>query len=68
MYINRPEYLEYINVAVELSSILPPYSSKYSKKDFTQQQLMSMLILKQKSTMSYYCIIVFEINLRHITI
>lgn len=49
----RPKYLDFINVAVELSSILKPYSSKYSKKKFTQQQLMTLYLLKQKSKLSY---------------
>jgi len=50
---NRPKYLDFINVAVELASLLPAYSSKYSKKCFTQQQLMALYILKQKSKLSY---------------
>lgn len=50
---NKLKYLEFINIAVELSSIIPPYSSKYSKKTFTQQQLLTLLVLKQKSKLSY---------------
>lgn len=53
MSIGRPKYLDYINVAVELAGLLPPYSSKYSKRKFTQQQLMALYILKQKSKMGY---------------
>lgn len=50
---DRPSYLDFINVAVELGSLLPSYSSKYSKKTFTQQQLLALYILKQKSKLSY---------------
>lgn len=50
---DRPSYLEFINIAVEIASILSPYSSKYSKKTYTQQQLMVLHTLKQKSKLSY---------------
>lgn len=50
---NRPRYLDFINIAIELACLLPPYSSKFSKKAFTQQQLMALYILKQKSKLSY---------------
>lgn len=50
---NRPEYLDFINIAVELASLIPPYSSKYSKRTYTQQQLLALYILKQKSKLSY---------------
>lgn len=50
---DKSRYLEFINIAVELASLLPPYSSRYSKKTFTQQQLMALYILKQKSKLSY---------------
>jgi hypothetical protein len=53
MQISKPKYLDFINIAVELSSLLPPYSNKFSRKDFTQQQLMTLYILKQKSKLSY---------------
>ena len=46
-------YLNFIDIAVEVSRILPDYSSKFSKQDFTQKQLMTLYILKQKSKMSY---------------
>jgi hypothetical protein len=49
----RPKYLDFINIAVEIASSIPPYSSKFSKKTFTQQQLMAMYVLKQKSKLSY---------------
>lgn len=49
---DRLKYLDFINVAIELASLLPPYSSKYSRKDFTQQQLMALYVLKQKSKLS----------------
>lgn len=46
-------YLNFIDIAVKVSRILPDYSSKFSKQDFTQKQLMALYILKQKSKMSY---------------
>ena len=53
MYLGKPRYLEFINIAVELATSIQPYSSKYSRKDFTQQQLLVLYVLKQKSKMSY---------------
>lgn len=53
MNIDRPRYLDFINIAVEIASLIPPYSSKYSKKTFTQQQLLALYVLKQKSKLSY---------------
>lgn len=50
---DRPKYLDFINIAVSLACLLPPYSNKFSRKDFTQQQLMALYILKQKSKLSY---------------
>ncbi len=47
------DYLSFIDIAVEVSSVLPRYSSKFSKRDFTQRQLMALYILKQKSKLSY---------------
>ena len=47
------KYLEFIDIACIVSARLPEYSSKYAKRDFTQRQLMSLYILKQKSKMSY---------------
>lgn len=46
-------YLEFIDIAVEISSRLPDYSSKFSKKTYTQPQLMTLYFLKQKSKLSY---------------
>ena len=46
-------YLNFIDIAVKVSRILPDYSGKFSKQDFTQKQLMTLYILKQKSKMSY---------------
>jgi len=46
-------YLNFIDIAVEVSRILPNHSSKFSKREFTQKQLMTLYILKQKSKMSY---------------
>lgn len=46
-------YLEFIDIAVEVSSRLPNYSSKFSKKTYTQPQLMTLYFLKQKSKLSY---------------
>ena len=42
---------------MELVSSIKPYSSKYSKKTFTQQQLFILLILKQKLKLSYEALI-----------
>lgn len=46
-------YLEFIDIAMEVSKRLPDYSSKFSKKCFTQRQLMALYFLKQKSKLSY---------------
>lgn len=46
-------YLNFIDIAVEVSKVLPNHSSKFSKREFTQRQLMILYILKQKSKMSY---------------
>lgn len=46
-------YLEFIDISVEVSKRLPDYSSKFSKKTFTQPQLMTLYFLKQKSKLSY---------------
>jgi hypothetical protein len=43
----------FIDIAFEVSKVLPEYSGKFSKRDFTQRQLMSLYILKQKSKLSY---------------
>lgn len=57
MYSDKPKYLWYINIAVEVASGIPPYSSKHSRKDFTQQQLMALIVLKQKSKLRYDCFV-----------
>lgn len=46
-------YLNFIDVAIEVSKILPKHSSKFSKRNYTQRQLMTLYILKQKSKLSY---------------
>lgn len=51
--LGRSKYLDFINVAVEVGSLLLPYSCKFSKKVFTQQQLLALYVLKQKSKLSY---------------
>ena len=38
---------------------LPPYSSKFSKKDFTQHQLFAMLVLRQFFKTDYRGIVQF---------
>lgn len=53
MSIEKPNYLKFIVIAMKLSKLFPEYSSKYSRKDFTQYQLMTLYILKQKSKLSY---------------
>lgn len=46
-------YIKFIELAWQLVITLPCYSNKYSRKDFTQQQLLILLILKQKLQVSY---------------
>lgn len=46
-------YLNFIDIAVEVSKVLPKYSNKFSKQEFTQRQLMTLYLLKQKSKLSY---------------
>jgi len=46
-------YLNFIDVALNISKELPEYSNKYSRKDFNQRQLMTLYLLKQKSKLSY---------------
>src|SRR3989338_10861630 len=53
MNLSKPKYLDFINIAVELASLIPPYSSRYSKRMYTQQQLLALYVLKQKSKLSY---------------
>jgi len=53
MFKQSSSYLTFIDIAVEVSKVLPDYSSKFSKRDFTQRQLMVLYILKQKSKLSY---------------
>ena len=43
----------FVYVAIEICKCLPLYFSKYSKKDFTIHQLFILLVLKQKSKLSY---------------
>jgi len=47
------DYLTFIDIAFEVSKVLPDYSDKFSKHSFTQRQLMTLYILKQKSKLSY---------------
>ena len=51
--ISNSTYITFIEIAMEVTSMVKPYSSKYSKKTFTQQQLFILLILKQKLKLSY---------------
>ena len=53
MEIKNSTYITFIEIAMELVSVIRPYSNKYSKKKFTQQQLFILLILKQKLKISY---------------
>src|SRR3989344_3716294 len=53
MGIKKSKYKNFIEKTMELVSAIQPYSSKYSKKIFTQQQLFILLILKQKLKLSY---------------
>lgn len=50
---SKPRYLSFIDIAHEVSKRLPDYSSKFSNKIFTQRQLMTLYLLKQKSKLSY---------------
>lgn len=53
MVLNEFSYIKFIELAWRLVITLPCYSNKYSRKDFTQQQLLILLILKQKLQVSY---------------
>ncbi|MFW6173661.1 MAG: transposase [Elusimicrobiota bacterium] len=53
MISEKPRYLSFIDIADKVSRRLPNYSSKFSKRTFTQRQLMTLYILKQKSKLSY---------------
>lgn len=53
MFKQSSNYLTFIDIACEVSKVLPDYSSKFSKQTFTQRQLMTLYILKQKSKLSY---------------
>jgi len=50
---NKPRYLNFIDIAYEVSKRLPDYSSKFSNRIFTQRQLITLYLLKQKSKLSY---------------
>lgn len=51
--LEKPNYLNFIDIAHKVSMKLPKYTSKFSKKTFTQRQLMTLYLLKQKSKLSY---------------
>ena len=51
--LEKPNYLSFIDIAHKVSMKLPKYSGKFSKKTFTQRQLMTLYLLKQKSKLSY---------------
>ena len=53
MITQKPNYLKFIDVALNLSEELPTYSNKYSRRDYTQRQLFVLFLLKQKSKLSY---------------
>src|SRR3989338_4814363 len=53
MILVKSRYLSFIDIAMEVSIRLPNYSGKFSNKIFTQRQLMTLYILKQKSKLSY---------------
>lgn len=48
MYAKQSKLINFIGVALELCSCLPLFFSKFSRKDFTVHQLLTMLVLKQK--------------------
>lgn len=53
MFKQSSSYLTFIDIAFEVSKVLPDYSSKFSKREFTQRQLMTLYLLKQRSKLSY---------------
>ena len=53
MEIRDSTYITFIEIAIELVRLIKPHSSKYSKKTYTQQQLLVLLILKQKLKLGY---------------
>jgi len=53
MFKQSSNYLTFVDIAFEVSKVLPNYSSKFSKRNFTQRQLLALYILKQKSKLSY---------------
>jgi hypothetical protein len=53
MILVKPRYLSFIDIACEVTKRLPNHSSKFSNRIFTQKQLMTLYILKQKSKLSY---------------
>lgn len=55
--VSNSTYLLFLEIAMTLVSGIKPYSSKFSKKTYTQQQLFVLLILKQKLKLSYECFI-----------
>lgn len=55
--ISNSTYITFIEIAMEIVSLVKPYSNKYSKRTYTQQQLFILLILKQKLKLSYEMLI-----------
>lgn len=53
MIISNSTYITFIEIALELTGLIEPYSSRFSKKRFTQQQLFILAVLKQKLKLSY---------------
>lgn len=51
--IGKSRYLSFIEIALELAERYPEYASKFSKKIFTQRQMITLYVLKQKSKLSY---------------
>jgi hypothetical protein len=53
MFKQSSSYLTFIDIAFKVSKVLPNYSNKFSKQNFTQRQLRTLYLFKQKSKLSY---------------
>ncbi|MBW2979753.1 hypothetical protein KY307_03845 [Candidatus Woesearchaeota archaeon] len=51
--ITDSEFISFIELAQELCKSIPPYNSKFSKKTYNNHQKMIILVLKQKTKLSY---------------
>jgi hypothetical protein len=51
--IDNSEFIMFVRLALELVRKMPLYDSKFSKKTYTNHQKMIILLLKQKTKLSY---------------